>query len=404
VLGFARSLCVSLAAIALYCGSALSQHLTITGRVTSTEGTALIQAVVSLDDIRLVAMTGADGRYLLAVPDSVAHGQRALLRVRLIGHSRMSDSVTLSGSRISRNFVMSIDTTHNHGLSIGAPDRIVAVKDLTISGRITDSASRGIQAAGVLLDGMGLSAQADVNGYYSLDVPRARVSGRIVKYSVQKFGYSPINDSLTLFGDAIHRDFVMSKPIYDMTAAQVLAQDKGMEQAAGLTKLENGPHRVGEREVRIRIFGSWVGPYTMYRLINRDGKTTGEHIWYWHVEPGEKQEPDTAAGARDLRRRCRPLTRAASLPCRVRFTRSPDWQRMWKSLDSLDVWSIADQGTLHKRVSLTLDASWIVAELWDGRSYRAWAYGPGMEVNEPGRDNVDMITSLLAEIDALTMP
>ena len=342
--GNAQWLCVALAATSLLGASASAQHLAITGHVTDSAGHALHRATVTLEGTQIIAQTGQDGEYLLEIPDSVARGQRANVVVHHLGSAMSALPVTLRGQRIVRNVVMPSGPAHTAGISLGSTDEISTAPDLSISGVILDSAGVGIPSVSVMLQGMALGTVTDNNGYYSFRVPRDRVTGALAKYSVRQLGYLPVDDSILLVGDSIRRDVRMSRPIYDMTAAEVLSLDGGVERAAGLTDLRRGPHPAGEREVRIRIFGGYVGPKHMYRFLNRSGAASGEVISYWNTEKDEGLLSSARSAARAKTRRCARDYRKMILPCRARFTANPDWPRLWKSLDSLGVWTIADRG------------------------------------------------------------
>ncbi len=90
--------------------------------------------------------------------------------------------------------------------------------------------------------------------------------------------------------------------------------------------------------------------------------------------------------------------------CRVRFARSPDWNMLWNTLDSLDVWTIPDEAKLRKRMEFVLDANSVLGESWSGQKYNAWAYAPGVFDTGSGRARVSSLTNLLHGIDTLFAP
>jgi hypothetical protein len=77
---------------------------------------------------------------------------------------------------------------------------------------------------------------------------------------------------------------------------------------------------------------------------------------------------------------------------------------MWKTLDSLDVWAIRDEGPLRKRLRPVFDGESIAGESWDGRDYNAWAYASGAQDSEPGRAKVTAVSSMLREINSFMGP
>ena len=72
------------------------QGATITGRVTSEQGTPLEIATVYITELNLASTTDEQGRYTLTVPAARVTGQSVVLRVRRIGHLATSRTITLT--------------------------------------------------------------------------------------------------------------------------------------------------------------------------------------------------------------------------------------------------------------------------------------------------------------------
>lgn len=279
--------------------------------------------------------------------------------------------------------------------------RTVAAQ-LTISGRVVDSTGAAIQGVQVFLVGLGVGTQTDISGDYSFEVVRA--NGQTAALRTRLMGFGARVDTVTLSGTALRHDVTLRPPIYAVTAKWVLEFERGMEAAAGLKELETEAHDLGEREIRIRHSGGMIGPYNMYRLVNRSGRITGEHLRYWHTRDGKDSTSGSAVNARAERKSCERVVHGEFYVCRTRFTHAPNWRALWKSLDSLGVWDIVDEGTLGRRKVMHLDGDgWTTAETWDGHSFRSWSYSedPG-PVGDVAR--VNFIKALMERIDSLTVP
>ena len=392
---------VMLVAMTCLTVGARAQELTISGRVVSADGWPLSMAFVNLDSLKIICRVDSNGNYVLLVPASVAHGQPEKLVARARGHLLSYAAVSLTAPALVRDFVLEVDTMPEHRrrhptLSDGRTEK--SATDLTITGRIVDSSGAAIRTADVRVEPGGFRAMTDDSGYYKLLVP-LRMDRQFAMLTVTSFGFVQKSDSMYIAGTTGRRDFVLSTPIYSATAATL---DSSILRAAGLIDLKSGSHRSGEREIRIRTEEGYLQPNLLYRFVNRSGKMTGELIRY--VTLREDDTPSAArSGSRSFRRNCRGTSRE-TLPCRARFIYEPAWGRSWKTLDSLDIWNIADEGTLHKHKSVVFDGSSITAEMWDGKSYKAWAYTAGVEDDGPGRAKVTVVSNLLKTIASLMVP
>ncbi|MGZ8833607.1 MAG: carboxypeptidase regulatory-like domain-containing protein, partial [Thermoanaerobaculia bacterium] len=77
---------------------AAQQNATIRGRVTiAADGSALPGATVSIDEMNLTTVTGADGQFELIVPAARANGQTAKLSITMQGFQPRTVNVALNG-------------------------------------------------------------------------------------------------------------------------------------------------------------------------------------------------------------------------------------------------------------------------------------------------------------------
>ncbi len=398
-------ICASLALCASSLSSVDAQSLTITGRVVDSNEQPIIRAIVYLNPSKVAAMTRDDGRYEMLVPDSIVRSQTVPLVAFKGGREMKTVMVVLAGHLIVHDFILPLDTLRRkkYGTAL-SPDLLMRSPGyaLTISGRTVNSEGNAVDGVQVSVDGLNVGGQSDSLGNYSILIRQPRGQSTIIQ--ARLMGFSRVTDTVTLVGSAIHRDFAMLEQLYDwtQTAAEVLEWKRGIDRAAGLTDLANGPHRSGDREIRIWTIGGIASPY-FYRLLNRKGKVTGEVVFAYPPDGSNEAEHAKPRGGLPIKS-CTNSTLDVGTVCMARFATAPPWTSLWERLDSLDIWHIADEGTLGLRASIVMDGASTVAELWDGHSYRAWSYHPGVHDSLPGRAKVTVITNLLYDINAQMTP
>lgn len=105
------SILASLLVLALPAPSVAQQMTTVTGRVTAQEtGAPLSGASVSLQTLRLGALTDNEGRYSFTVPAARATGQQDSLIVRRIGYAPEGVQVTLTaGETLTHDFSLTVN-------------------------------------------------------------------------------------------------------------------------------------------------------------------------------------------------------------------------------------------------------------------------------------------------------
>lgn len=385
-----------LTAMMWICAGASAQELTISGHVVSSDGAPLSMAFVALDSSKIISRVDSTGRYVLIVPASIAHGQPEKLVAMAQGHIYRKVPVMLSGTSIVSDIVLQVDTMPEHRrlhprLSDGVTEK--SSTDIVITGQLTDSAGVPLPSANVRVQPGGFPAMTDDSGHYTVRIP-AKMNGETVAVIARSMSFAARVDTVRITGSVTPHDFVMSKPIYSAKAEPL---DSTNIRALGLTDLRVGAHTSGEREIRIRMDNGYFTS-VLVRLVHGAGKSYGEMISF--VPPWSHQDSAAHAPRKHSALRECGSDKNLVLPCRVRFTREPDWARLWNSLDSLDIWNIVDEGTLRKRQSMVLDGSQITAEMWDGHSYKAWSYATGVEDDGPGRAKVSVISRDLREIGA----
>jgi TonB-linked SusC/RagA family outer membrane protein len=79
---------------------------TITGHVTSSDGTRLGAVTIAVPDLGLGATTREDGSYVIAVPTARATTQTVTITARRVGYKFKSAQVSLSGGSATQDFVL----------------------------------------------------------------------------------------------------------------------------------------------------------------------------------------------------------------------------------------------------------------------------------------------------------
>ena len=182
--------------------------------------------------------------------------------------------------------------------------------------------------------------------------------------------------------------------------------------AAGLEPLRSVRLPAGEREVRIWTLVEIAIPRQLYRFVDRGGRVTGELIYHWPTPP-----PDTAMDERpgetthDLmvysqRGRCDRFAVAEQTGiCRARFTRTPDWGSVLRTVESHGLWTIPDPSTLPPDSVVVFDGWTIVVEVRDSSGYRTYRYNnPDSHPKWPSAAQVAKVASALGGIDSLVAP
>ena len=83
-----------------------AQEATVTGRVTSEEGTPLANASVSIPELGVGSFTRDDGRYSITVPGARVTGQMVTLSARRVGYRAKSIRVPLKAGLITQDFAI----------------------------------------------------------------------------------------------------------------------------------------------------------------------------------------------------------------------------------------------------------------------------------------------------------
>ena len=93
-------------ALAIAPATLLAQEATVTGRVTTDDGTPMANASVSIPDLGVGSFTRADGRYSVTIPGARVSGQSVTLSARRVGYRAKSIRVTLKPGIVTQDFAL----------------------------------------------------------------------------------------------------------------------------------------------------------------------------------------------------------------------------------------------------------------------------------------------------------
>jgi len=284
---------------------------------------------------------------------------------------------------------------------IGIP--VAAQPTRALSGTVRDSAGRPIADATVAVvdtNDVAFHARTDAKGRFTLAY-RAVDTARFAVSHVKYLRFWARLDSLTSRGDGASIDIRLATPsaqvwrvgesrrpldIQDDTVPDSELED--VARAAGLPLLRERARDGGDREIRLAIGGGLFVPEDLLVLRSRGGRITGE-VWFWWGPIWSRRDPDeltrSAAYAADYGCPGARPRRAAHFSdanrdefvvfvCRASFEREPAWTAIWRSLDSLGVWTLPDEEEL-PQFGITTDGFVLTVEMFDGKHYRLIRHG-----------------------------
>lgn len=111
-----------------------------------------------------------------------------------------------------------------------------------------------------------------------------------------------------------------------------------VEQAAGWGSIIDGKFKKGQEEMRFNLT-SESEPFHLFRVTNRK-KVGGEIILYW--QKGDIAKSETMKDF--MNGRCEEIQETQNYEyCYPLFVDEPNWELLYKSLESSNVWTISDQ-------------------------------------------------------------
>lgn len=105
----------------------------------------------------------------------------------------------------------------------------------------------------------------------------------------------------------------------------------------------------GDRELRASTGPSMLFPTaTLLRVVRIRGRVTGDVYLVWRLGTDSLAQRVEAQMLRT--NPCElPRRHGALAACRVKFTKEPDWSRVGRALDSLDIWQMPSAGTMEAK-------------------------------------------------------
>jgi hypothetical protein len=291
-------------------------------------------------------------------------------------------------------------------------------QQLVILGTVRSERGEPLANAAVMVDGMGVAGLTRENGSFSIVVPEQRVHGQSVRISARLIGYYTDSLFALLRGDSIVHDFVLRSrplvlgPVITMQpdssnseakelAAEFGAVDTPVLRSARLTALDKTVQPNGRREIRV-----WTGisigiPKMLYRFVQDDSVASGELIYYWNW-PNSSGSSIWSELQGKLRSTAASWCARANFTgtiwtCSARFTDSPDWNALWKSVEDAGVFEPHDYSLLKSPYGVQMDGWEFTVETWDGKVYHRWTPRLGNSSEEFARR--DALARLVSQLD-----
>lgn len=277
-------------------------------------------------------------------------------------------------------------------MALSAVSSLAALgQDLHVTGRVMTDRAQPLDHAAVFIDRMGIGSLTDADGKFSFVVAAANVRGQKVNLMTRLIGYEQKGDSVVLSGTTLEHDFrlavniavcscdpVTPQPPYATTATEFLDGHVHVTRALGLRELRT-EHRHGEREIRIWRWGT--GTFELYRMVERDGKVTGNRYRYleFPYAPGRERRLETL-----MKYDARSCSRVGTNPiytCRAIIKSDADWLEPWNEVERAGIWDLPNYPTMDEPIVIQPDHESLLAlELWDGTAFRASLYGMSYDV------------------------
>ena len=147
-----------------------------------------------------------------------------------------------------------------------------------------------------------------------------------------------------------------------------------------------------EKELRIWVYGELSSPCDLYRFTEDGGAVTGEAFAWWSRSrrrdvrglPSMVKRADSGWGCDDVNK-C-----GATGICRRTFPSPIDWNALYRTLVSRQVWDLPDETELPDLPWTAMDGVTLIVEVRQGSQYRRYAY----------RDHLSEKSGELAAINA----
>jgi len=154
------------------------------------------------------------------------------------------------------------------------PSWASAQQTATVTGRVTSDTGAPLASANVMIQELGLGAQANADGRYLLIVPAARVQGQQVTVTASLIGYRPVSAQITLSPGTITQDFQLVADALQLAEIVVTGVSGGAVERAKV------PFSVG------RVDASQMPVQAVNPLSQLQGRVPGANIAAVSGRPG----------------------------------------------------------------------------------------------------------------------
>ena len=173
-----------------------------------------------------------------------------------------------------RRFVMATAATAV-ALLLGGISPVQAQEAVVISGRVTDAAGNPLAGANIGIPAVGVGANTQEDGRYTLTVPERLARGQTVPLTVRRIGFGPVTRQVTLAGGSQTQDFSLNQDPFRLDAVVVT----GVAEATEQRKLTFSVGQVTAEQIELVPASSPIGALS--------GKVSGVRVQQGNGAPGQ---------------------------------------------------------------------------------------------------------------------
>lgn len=95
------------------------------------------------------------------------------------------------------------------------PSFLLAQETFRVRGKVTDPAGEPLIGANVFIKALNIGGATDVDGKYSIEVPRNLATGQQVELTASFIGYKSLSVMIRLTGNSIEQDFTLTEDVFE---------------------------------------------------------------------------------------------------------------------------------------------------------------------------------------------
>jgi carboxypeptidase family protein len=313
-------------------------------------------------------------------------------------------------------------------LFVLAPIGVGAQTQRLVKGVVVDSTGTPLSAARIQIVGTSVGVVSNDDGWFLLRLNVADTA----HVRILKIGYDPVTlriDSLeaqlrlkqeivlTVRPPERERPRPPQHPpnIFDDTIPD--RRISIITRAIGLPLLPTG-RRESRREIRLTL-NVGLGAPDRQLVLRNDGRRVRGALWFaWspyrdldlaHLDTGfianfartnECEEPGWSSEALTMQGR---QAVQVTLACRPVLRKAPNWNDLWRRLDSLGVWTLPDDAELSWSGIVVTDGACVVLETLDGQRYRSVQHCVGALAASPEQSRADAVAAVMLDRSLLEL-